>query len=80
MNWINCKDRLPEIRDASVLVYFFDTESIETVHIEDYFKDISCGRDSDGSKLCTKWYLYKNVTHWMELPEPPLVDKSDSVI
>ncbi|MEK9497091.1 DUF551 domain-containing protein [Photorhabdus sp. P32] len=57
MNWIKCSERLPELVDDSVLVWFSDIESMDMVHIEDYFKD--------------KWYIIRKVTHWMPLPNPP---------
>ena len=71
MEWINCNDRLPELKDDSVLVYFSKTGSIETVHIEDYFKDITAGHDDQGRQALTKWYTWQGVTHWMPLPEAP---------
>ncbi len=71
MDWISVEDRLPESRDDTVLVYFSETDGIETVHIQDYFDDITAGLDSDGNQLYSKWYISQNVTHWMPLPEPP---------
>lgn len=71
MEWIKCTDKLPERSDDSVLVYFAETGSIETVHIHDYFDDITAGIDGDGSQLYSKWYMSQNVTHWMPLPNPP---------
>ena len=68
--WISVQDRLPELEDNSVLVYF-TTTSIETVHIEDNFKDIPNGFDKEGNQLYTKWYICSGITHWMPLPEPP---------
>ena len=70
MEWINVKDKLPELKDGSVLVHF-ENGSIETVHIEDYFKPITNGYDSNGVLQYTKWYLSTTITHWMELPSPP---------
>lgn len=69
--WIKCEDRLPELKDDGVLVYWPKIGSVETVHIEDYFKDITNGLDADGNQLYTKWYLSQGVTHWMPLPQPP---------
>ena len=71
MEWISVVDSLPESVDDSVLVYFSETGSIETVHIWDYFNDITAGCDSEGNQLDTKWYKSQNVTHWMRLPAPP---------
>lgn len=70
--WVSVEDRLPELKDDSVLAHF-ENGSIETVHIEDYFKPITNGFDEDGNQIYTKWYLHSNplVTHWKPLPEPP---------
>lgn len=71
-DWISVKDRLPELEDNSVLAHF-KNGSIETIHIEDYFKDITNGLDENNNQIYTKWYLHSDpqVTHWMSLPEPP---------
>jgi len=73
MKWIKLKtgnDVIPELKDDSVLIHF-ENGSIETVHIEDYFADITSGKNNDGKQLYTKWYLSQPVTHWMELPKRP---------
>ena len=75
MEWIELNtgnDTLPELRDNSVLAHF-ENGSIETVHIEDMFKDITDGLDEKGQQQYTKWYLNHEpkLTHWMELPKPP---------
>lgn len=75
MNWIELNtgnDTLPELRDNSVLAHF-ENGSIETVHIEDMFKDITNGLDKKGQQQYTKWYLNHKpkLTHWMELPKSP---------
>lgn len=69
LEWIKCSERIPESKDDSVLVYF-PNGSIETVHIQDYFDDITAGY-KDGILQYTKWYLSQGITHWMELPNPP---------
>lgn len=71
--WISVEDKLPEIADASVLAHF-QNGSIETVHIEDWFKDITSGFDEAGIQTFTKWYLKASntITHWMPLPEAPI--------
>ena len=71
LKWVECKDRLPESKDDSVLVYFSELGSIDMVHIQDYFDDITNGIGDDGEQLYTKWYLTQNITHWMPLPTPP---------
>ena len=71
-NWVRCDDALPILGDYSVLAHF-ENGSIETVHVEDHFRDITAGLDDDGNQLYTKWYLHNNpaVTHWMYLPDHP---------
>lgn len=71
--WISVDVKLPEIADASVLAHF-QNGSIETVHIEDWFKDITSGFDDAGNQQFTKWYLKASntITHWMPLPEAPI--------
>ncbi|WP_396235163.1 DUF551 domain-containing protein [Acinetobacter baumannii] len=71
--WISVDVKLPEIADASVLAHF-QNGSIETVHIEDWFKDITSGFDEAGNQTFTKWYLKASntITHWMPLPEAPI--------
>ena len=70
--WINPKDRTPELKDDSVLIHF-ENGSIETCHIEDLFADVTAGFDDNGNQLYTKLYINHNpgVTHWMPLPKPP---------
>ena len=75
MSWVKCSDRIPELRDDSVLVYFSENGGIDMVHIEDYFKDITAGFDDSGNQIYTKWYLCQNVTHWMPLPQPPRAER-----
>lgn len=80
MKWIKCEDKIPKLKDDSVLVYWGKISglksapafgSIETVHIEDYFSPISAGLDKKGNRVWTRWYKSQGVTHWMELPDPP---------
>ena len=71
MKWIKCKNELPSLGDYSVLAYFDTQDSVDIVHVEDYFKDITAGLDSKGNQLYSKWYKSENVTHWAELPLSP---------
>lgn len=75
MTWVDIKERQPELKDESVLVHF-ETGSIETVHIEDWFRAIGNGADAEGNVIWTQWYLIAKptITHWMPLPEPPNKD------
>lgn len=80
--WIKCSDRLPEIKDDSVLAYADGTSphagrhawpkgGMDMVHIQDYFGDVTAGLDDAGNQLFTKMYLSNGVTHWQPLPSPP---------
>lgn len=70
--WKRCLEEEPPLGDYSVLMHF-GNGSIETVHVEDYFRPISDGVDDDGRPVFTKWWMRHEppCTHWMELPEPP---------
>ena len=72
VQWIACNNELPKLGDYSVLVYFSENDSIDMVHVEDYFKDITAGHDEKGNQAYTKWYMWQKVTHWMPLPSPPI--------
>ena len=75
--WIAVADRLPEIRDGGVLVYFSKSDAVETVNIEDYFRPITAGLDDAGNQLYALWATSAGVTHWMPLPEPPATPPSE---
>lgn len=70
--WISVDDRLPELEDNSVIGYF-ENGSIETIHICDWFADITDGVNEEGKQMFTKWYLTANptITHWKNLPSSP---------
>lgn len=78
--WIKCSDRLPELKDDIVLVfsitgggqYGFPVGGYDMVHIEDYFRDVGDGLDSEGNQLYTKMYLSYGITHWMPYPDRPI--------
>jgi hypothetical protein len=67
--WVKCTDREPYLSDRSVLMHFANG-SIETVHVEDFFKPITNGI-KDGAQQYTKWFINHDpaCTHWMELPD-----------
>ncbi len=71
--WISVDDRLPESRDDSVLVYFAKSGSIETVHIQDFFDEITAGKNTDGEQMYTFGYIQhdQDLTHWQPLPKEP---------
>lgn len=41
------------------------------VHVEDFFGDITNGRDENGNQKYTKLYLSHGITHWQPMPEAP---------
>lgn len=69
--WIRCEDDLPAPFDGGILVYFSESDAIETVNCEDYFAPITAGLDENGGQKWTKWYLSQKVTHWALLIAPP---------
>ncbi|QQO71470.1 DUF551 domain-containing protein [Morganella morganii] len=69
--WISVNERLPELGDYSVLAYWKDGYSMDMVHVEDYFGDITNGRDENGNLMYTKLYLSEKITHWQPMPEAP---------
>ncbi|MCU6235468.1 DUF551 domain-containing protein [Morganella morganii] len=77
--WISVNERLPEIRDDSVLAYWRTGVlaywqghgGMDMVHVEDFFGDITNGRDENGNQKYTKLYLSHGITHWQPMPEAP---------
>ncbi len=69
-DWINVKQQMPSPGDYSVLVYFSETQSVEMVHVSDYFMPITNGV-LNGEQQYTYWYSTRGVTHWMYLPNLP---------
>jgi hypothetical protein len=68
--WISVKDRLPEIKDDSVLAYWSENGGMDMVHIKDYFGNIGDGV-IDGVQQYTQLYISQGITHWMPMPEAP---------
>ena len=74
--WISVDDAIPPLGDYSVLVRF-DNGSEETIHVEDYFEDITAGLSEAGEQLYTKWYKTQGVTHWHTLPDDRLAEVAE---
>lgn len=68
MNWIDCRVRLPDI-DDNVLIYNNNTKGqLVGVYLGNgQFHYADCCQGIQ--KICT-------ASHWMPLPEPPIVNKS----
>ncbi len=73
--WVDCRENEPYLSDRLVLVHF-ENGNIDTVHVEDFFREIPNGVEN-GVQKYTKWFLHSNpkCTHWMELPAPPDVEQ-----
>jgi hypothetical protein len=73
--WIKCSDQEPRLGDYSVLLMHFENGSIDTVHVDDFFKPIPNGIQN-GFQRYTKWWIKNSpkCTHWMPLPDPPQED------
>ena len=83
IQWISCKDELPELGDYLVLVcamhgvedaYKWDMwqhGEYDYVHVMEYFNDMANGFDDDGKRIYSKLYLSCEITHWayINLPE-----------
>ena len=76
--WVDIHEEEPELKDESVLMHF-ENGSIETVHIEDFFRPITNGV-KDGVQQWTKWWMKHDpaCTHWMQLPSPPNAEAKTS--
>lgn len=70
--WIRCDEQQPELGDYSVLAYWEGHGGMDMVHVDDYFGDITNGRDEHGNQMYTKWHLSQKVTHWQPMPEAPI--------
>ena len=73
ISWNACEDELPAVFDGPILCYFPETDSIETVNCEFFFKEITNGLDEQGNKKWTRWYLHHTprISHWSLCPERP---------
>lgn len=63
-NWISVKEKLPTRNYSTVIIY--DPELIEGMAIA-----IFDGRNFNAISNGVAGDIYKTVTHWMPLPEPP---------
>lgn len=67
MEWINVKDRLPP-EDIRVLTYE-DGDVLDPYRIDYIFQS-----SDPNSWVCRLNDELSRVTHWMELPTPPIID------
>lgn len=67
MKWISVKDKLPKVEYGFFLVYA-PTEFPKNSKclVAEYYNDSQCFY-SESDEV-----LFKNVTHWCELPEEPI--------
>jgi hypothetical protein len=65
--WISVEERLPEDRTRVVLAYHSTYSAVR----ENQFRDGVWKNDVNG--------INTDVTHWMELPAPPITDKKENV-
>lgn len=73
MEWINCKDQLPDSR-KSVLVYNAFTEFVEIAsYLEDQRRWMCWGDEDKEFQQRAAQFGRPIVTHWMPLPEGPKV-------
>lgn len=64
MNWIQCSERLPE--DGERVLF---TENASTIYLGQHIKSVP---QWNGDGLFFHGDTgYRNITHWMPLPEPP---------
>lgn len=63
--WIKVEDRLPEVEHAVLMYYFNDYDLWEIVHgyYSTHYEPCWC--------LMNGFVIYP--THWMPLPEPPVI-------
>lgn len=71
--WISVDDAIPALGDYSVLARF-PNGSEETIHVEDYFKDITNGLSESGEQLYSKWYKGQGISHWRSIPDDRLAE------
>lgn len=63
MEWISVEDRLPE-NDDEVLALFIGWDDMKVIRTLEYDKGWEEWSDWNGQ-------VYKNITHWAKMPEPP---------
>ena len=83
MNWISCKERMPDAYDTAITynviteeitIGYFSTHSHD-MDSKDYNKFI-CFSEHPGEEW--KREELESITHWMPLPEPPIETKKET--
>lgn len=74
MDWINVKDRLPQMKEGSLVGEDKITQRVSDpvlAYVSNGDIEIACYWEKDG--FCNAKYgeYLNNVTYWMPLPEPP---------
>lgn len=74
--WISVKDKLPE--DGTDVIVCTEGGRVVTLR---YYDGFNCTKNYKTGEIC-KGNEFKDVTHWMPLPEPPKVEwvKKDDVL
>lgn len=78
MEWVSCKDRLPDVgENSSVLAYYYEEGIYIVSDVDHDFKMVAAGIGRGGvQKWRGRWEIL-GITHWMPLPEPPKEDNDE---
>lgn len=74
MEWISVEDSIPEMKHVDGEYEHWISTRVIVLRDNGYITIAE--REDDGERLGVMWvdesgYSFKNVTHWMPLPEPP---------
>ena len=71
MRWISVKERFPE--QGQSVIYYFDKCGVYAGKYEKYKWPEEAGGHESDCFYSDDGYLCDDVTHWMPLPEPPIL-------